>query len=149
MQTFLPYKNFRKSAQALDQKRLGKQRIECKQILQKLLNLPLENGKPRRGWPKHPAIKMWEGYEYYLCLYGIVICQEWIGRGYKDQQLPIFKDLLSKCKNKQKPHWLGDEEFHRSHQSNLIRKKSEYYSNMFVNIPSDLPYKWPKGANHV
>ena len=30
MQTFLPYNNFYKSAKVLDQKRLGKQRVESK-----------------------------------------------------------------------------------------------------------------------
>lgn len=36
MQTFLPYPDFKKSAQCLDYQRLGKQRLECKQILQTL-----------------------------------------------------------------------------------------------------------------
>lgn len=34
MQTFLPYPEFIKSAQCLDNKRLGKQRVEAKQILE-------------------------------------------------------------------------------------------------------------------
>ena len=33
MQTFLPYSNFYKSAKVLDQKRLGKQRVEVLQLL--------------------------------------------------------------------------------------------------------------------
>ena len=36
MQTFLPYPDFAKSAMCLDNKRLGKQRIECLQILKAL-----------------------------------------------------------------------------------------------------------------
>lgn len=36
MQTFLPYKSFVKSAACLDMRRLGKQRVEAKQILMAL-----------------------------------------------------------------------------------------------------------------
>jgi len=48
MQTFLPSPSFKKSAQILDNKRLGKQRLEAKQILQ--INLYVKE-KP----------KIWEG----------------------------------------------------------------------------------------
>ena len=41
MQTFLPYPDFVKSAQCLDYRRLGKQRVEAKQILE--INLMLTN----------------------------------------------------------------------------------------------------------
>lgn len=77
MQTFLPYPDFYKSAQVLDYRRLGKQRLECKQIFNAL------EGQPSR-WRNHPAVKMWEGCEHQLCAYAIIICDEWIGRGYKD-----------------------------------------------------------------
>jgi len=36
MQTFLPYPDFERSARALDLKRLGKQRVECIQVLRGL-----------------------------------------------------------------------------------------------------------------
>ena len=34
MQTFLPHRSFSKSAETLDYRRLGKQRVEAKQILE-------------------------------------------------------------------------------------------------------------------
>ena len=43
MQTFLPYSSFRKTAQSLDWRRLGKQRSETKQIVMALSN-------PFYGW---------------------------------------------------------------------------------------------------
>ena len=52
MQTFLPYKSFVKSAQCLDNKRLGKQRVEAMQILKSIY---IED----YGWKNHPATKMW------------------------------------------------------------------------------------------
>lgn len=51
MQTFLPYKSFAESAACLDNKRLGKQRVEVLQILKALHN-------PSYGWQNHPAVKM-------------------------------------------------------------------------------------------
>jgi hypothetical protein len=43
-----------------------------------------------------------------------------------------------------KPHWLGDEELHASHRSNLLRKDKEYYSKFGWLEPDNLEYKWVK-----
>src|SRR4029450_2243860 len=48
LQTFLPYPDFAASAQALDQRRLGKQRVEALQVLRGLTT-------PGNGWGHHPA----------------------------------------------------------------------------------------------
>jgi hypothetical protein len=40
------------------------------------------------------------------------------------------------------PPWFGEEEFHKSHRSNLLRKDYEYYSQYF-DEPSNLEYLWP------
>ena len=115
---------------------MGKQRVECRQILDTLLG-------ESKGWKNHPAVKMWENYEYYLCLYGIAICEEWIKRGYKDSQLPIIKNYLQLTYPLNKPSWIGNYDFHLSHQSNLVRKKYEFYSQIFPGVPDNLPYIWP------
>jgi hypothetical protein len=41
------------------------------------------------------------------------------------------------------PEWLGDEDFHRSHRSSLLRKNPEFYGRRFTDVPDDLPYVWP------
>jgi hypothetical protein len=41
------------------------------------------------------------------------------------------------------PSWLGSDELHVSHQSNLIRKDREFYSHVFPGVPDNLPYVWP------
>ena len=64
MQTFLPYEDFEKSARVLDDKRLGKQRSESIIILKTLLGVYEKEG--RKGWPHHPATKMWAGHEVAL-----------------------------------------------------------------------------------
>ena len=40
------------------------------------------------------------------------------------------------------PSWYGQEDFHRSHRSNLLRKDYNYYIQFF-NEPVDLEYFWP------
>jgi len=58
MQTFLPYTDFIQSAKCLDYRRLGKQRLEAKTILNILLN-----ETTKAGWRNHPAVLMWSSHE--------------------------------------------------------------------------------------
>lgn len=148
MQTFLPYSNYVDSARCLDYRRLGKQRVEAKQILQALgvpVGGPL-SGKPS-SWRSHPATRMWEGYEYALCVYAIAVCQEWRQRGYKDTLLPQFMDaangILRAGGDSSAPEWLGCDAFHASHRSNLLRKLPEHYSQFGWSEPNDISYVWP------
>lgn len=41
------------------------------------------------------------------------------------------------------PKWLGNDKFHASHRSNLLRKKPEYYSSFGWKESDNLPYIWP------
>jgi len=141
MQTFLPYKSFIKSAQCLDYKRLGKQRVETWQIY---LALTQEN----YGWKNHPIVKMWKGYENALLWYGVFICREWIERGYKDTLYEKFMDII--CNNKIIPNkiiypsWLGNKKFHSAMRSNLLRKDKKYYSQFGWKEKDNLSYYWIK-----
>ena len=54
MQTFLPYESFEKSAQTLDWRRLGKQRVEGMQIINAITGKKRKDGKPYKGWINHP-----------------------------------------------------------------------------------------------
>lgn len=137
MQTFLPFSSFRESASVLDRQRLGKQRVEVFQILKAL------NGESK-GWTNHPCTNMWRGYEKSLVLYGTSITREWKSRGYKDSmELRIGEYFYKFDQEMARPPWLGDEDFHRSHQSNLIRKNPEHYGPLFRGVPDDLEYIWP------
>lgn len=139
MQTFLPYADFDKSAACLDTKRLGKQRVETKQILNALL------GKSK-GWVNHPATKMWRGHEIALAVYGIAICEEWRKRGYKDSLLPFFEAFLEEegdKRTKRPPSWLGRQDVHASHRANLMRKDPDFYVFCGWKDDSTLPYVWP------
>lgn len=137
MQTFIPYSDFHKVAKCLDNKRLGKQRVEAWQIY---LALTIEN----YGWKNHPIVKMWKGYETALLDYGLYICDEWIKRGYKDTMWSRFRDALDYFDTDyiRYPAWIYDEELQLSHQSNLVRKFPEHYIKYFPDVPDNLEYKW-------
>lgn len=155
MQTFLPYPDFWKSAVCLDRLRLGKQRVEAMQLLKTF-------DKNYIGrWKNHPARIMWENNIEALALYGIVCCIIWIQRGYRDtcrkKTLKILNDIsiygnYSESRlfyfyyNYRKnflPDWFGNEEFHKSHRSNLLRKNYEYYKKFDWKESIDIPYVWP------
>lgn len=135
MQTFLPYPDFAESARVLDYRRLGKQRVEAKQILMVLLG-------ETKAWQNHPAVRMWRGHTQCLASYGAAICTEWISRGYKDTLWPYFVKLMGDDSGPC-PAWLGNSDFHRSHQSNLVRKLPSHYRQHFPDVPDNLPYVWP------
>lgn len=138
MQTFLPYESFIESAACLDRARLGKQRVEAKQIL-------LALSDPAYGWQNHPAVQMWKGAESGLATYGWYICDEWKRRGYKDTLQQFFQDKLPEWAPAVMPAWMGREDFHRSHRSNLVRKFPEHYRQFWPDVPADLEYVWPVG----
>ena len=161
MQTFLPYPSFRNSAACLDTKRLGKQRVETKQLLL-ALGVPVGQHQPKKtSWANHPAAKIWQGHEMSLAVYGQVVCKEWRARGYKDSLLDQFvsaydwlNDLRydddaqefvygKKGTSVSSPPWLGSYDFHASHRSNLLRKDAAWYGRFGWAEPDDLPYVWP------
>lgn len=143
MQTFLPVPDFAESAAVLDRQRLGKQRVETLQILK-----ALDKRTPDSGWSNHPAVKMWTGYPFLLVEYGLAICTEWIRRGYRDscyEKIYEFKPhgLFVHYRDHPSPFWLGSWTFHRSHQSNLVRKDPAHYRQYFPDVPDNLDYVWP------
>jgi len=137
VQTFLPYREFTASVESLDDKRLGKQRVEAFQILQAITD-------PTYGWQHHPAVNMWRGHDQALALYGVAACMAWIDRGKQDSMLHRFIPYLtSSVSELDYPRWLGLVPFHRSHQSNLVRKDAQHYGPQFPDVPNDCAYWWP------
>lgn len=148
MQTFTPFSDFEASLRVLDQKRLGKQRVEVIQIVRALT-------VPGYAWSSHPAVLMWKGYEEALGRYGLTACEAWVGLGFGDSCADtITTDLLafgiSTIRSYAQlaaadalPGWLFDEEVQRSHRSALVRKDPEHYRPVFGDIADDIPYVWP------
>lgn len=155
MQTFLPYPNFKESAEVLDYRRLGNQRLEAKGILylcykwqgedySKELNIL----NPEYLWKRyanHPAVLMWVNHTFDLALYGHYITIEWIKRGYKDNQLQYFEFAINiePVLTTFVPDWLGNKKLHDSHKSKLLQKDYTYYKQFNWDVPLDLDYYWP------
>ena len=149
MQTFVPYPDFARSAAVLDSRRLGKQRVECIQIVRALT-------WPTYAWKSHPAVLMWQGHEAALGAYSTAICREWTGRGFNDTcDLKIrtdlrdagFTEIPATQTDADLPSWWGNEAIHRSHRSSLLRKDPEHYRSRFEpGLPDDLEYVWPVQA---
>ena len=146
MQTFLPYNNYYQSAKVLDQKRLGKQRVEVLQLLNSIK--ASKEDKPYRGWKNHPCRNMWyqkgkHDYSNALVTYGQAVCKAWKERGYKDtcyEKISAHYDHSAKLVF---PPRLGNHKFHESHRSMLTQKDSSWYKKLWPSTPDNLEYYWP------
>ena len=148
MQTFVPYADFEITMRTLDNKRLGKQRVEVIQIVRALT-------VPGYAWSSHPAVLMWKGYEEALGRYGLTACAVWTERGFGDScaativadlqavGVTSIRDYAELAADDELPSWLFDEAVQLSHRSSLLRKDPEYYGPLFPGTPTDLDYVWP------
>lgn len=144
MQTFLPYKDFNKSAQALDNKRLNKQILEGYQILK-----VLSNPDPKAAWRNHPAVKMWRNAEHTLFTYVNAMVREADIRGIKtDKNVANLMHLYAfeaKYWGTKDPAWIDNDATMKlvttTHQANLYRKDPEYYAKFVkaFNSPNNKP----------
>lgn len=130
MQTFLPYSSFQKTAESLDYRRLGKQRVETKQILQCLL------GDGSIGWGHHPVVKAWAGFEEALAVYGLYICSEWKLRGYRDSLYGWFQASRLIIKDgghhmTEMPPWTRNPAVNQAYRQVLTWKEPEHYEEIF------------------
>lgn len=172
MQTFLPYPDFSASARVLDDKRLGKQRVECLQILKALQ--PAEPckkckgtgvlsvgwtsesvrqsyqcpacmgaGSKPRAWANHPATRMWRGYTNTLINYCWDMCDEWKRRGFDDSVAQTVAHYVQHGERSLVPPWLGDERLHASHRAALLYKLPSHYSQFNWNETPKQDYYWP------
>lgn len=172
MQTFLPYTDFKSCARVLDDKRLGKQRVECLQILkalqppevcpmcqgrkmidirwtkspqQKNVQCPMcrAEGVRARAWSNHPATRMWRGYTNTLINYCWDMCDEWRRRGFDDSVAQTVAHFVQHSEPGLIPPWLGDERLHASHRAALLYKLPSHYSQFSWTETPKQDYYWP------
>jgi hypothetical protein len=132
MQTFLPYPCLYSSLRCLDYRRLGKQRLEAKQMINALTGAS-------SGWRNHPATVMWDGYVPALMHYHNLSIALWVERGYRNT-MPIFVIDNSQV---QLPFWFGDKDFHSAHRAALLFKDYDFYSKYGWAEEPKLDYLWP------
>lgn len=144
MQTFLPYKDFVRTAKVLDSKRLNKQILEGYQLLK-----VLSGGNPKAAWYNHPAARMWAGHEGHLWDYIMVMVDEANERGIKTdknlENLHALKAAVGADWNYDAPDWFSDSKILNrvvtTHKANLYNKDSVYYVhfNSYVNHKYNKP----------
>ena len=155
MQTFLPFPAKRNSLDALDNKRLNKQILECYQIL----NVLSGNSKSN-AWRNHPAVLMWEHSEQELYRYAMTAVVLADMRGIKTDKNKANLEALSRSRKviywgDETPRWAINpttiKRVNATHKANLYRKDPIYYAEFAssVNDPHNKPccercqYYWP------
>ena len=125
------------TAKSLDDRRLGKQRVEAKQIIDLI-----DGNSKTGGWKAHPAVLMWVGYSDALKDYFNIMVNEWIDRGYNNTMELYQFDLDYGIEY---PKWTLNDKVLFSHQARLIQKMPSHYSTIF-NPPKEYlkhGYIWP------
>jgi hypothetical protein len=153
MQTFLLSDNHTLTAQLLDYKRLGKQRLECTQLMDVLLRKAglLNDGKT--GWNNHVAIDYWydeknkQNYLPALILYTDVMIAEWVKRGYNNTlEINKWKTLVKihpNLFNFGLPPWTtNSEKIIESHRARVLQKDENFYFAKFVEFDISVPENW-------
>lgn len=104
------------------------------------------------GWRNHPASKMWYNYRHSLCDYLVELYRVLKKRGIGDyrkyyKEIRTFQKTLN---DNGEPKWLGNQEVHDSHKSNLLRKDIEkgwnWYNKFGWEVPNNLSYVWITGG---
>ncbi|SEE05277.1 Protein of unknown function [Streptomyces sp. PAN_FS17] len=88
---------------------------------------PAWTDRPGYGWRRHPAVRMWTGYEEALVRYGLEICRVWRDQGHQDSCAATLvadftahepgtavRDQQVLAAVGELPPWLGEEPFTRA-----------------------------------
>lgn len=170
MQTFIPFlfslstsaddkhalqealeRHFERIANALDYRRLGKQRVEAKQILTVLARIreqPSATTSKRIAWQHHPAVQQWEPYEAVLTLYYNCMIKAWVARGYNNSMVLRDVDRSKLCVP---PFIINPHVVHR-HRAMLRYKNRTFYKHMtspvVIDNHDDTGYFWYRPRTH-
>lgn len=125
----------------LDNRRLGKQRVEALQVLDTLLH-------NKKAWANHPTVRMWRGFEYTLSVYSLCMMIEWTRRGFNNEHCQLKYERLFPLTlaptSYPSPSWIGNEEFHSSHRAVLLGKNLAWYTQFsWKEVPAVFNGRWP------
>lgn len=166
---FIIVPNIQLTADMMDKKRIGKQRIEVKQIIDILEEIDKNGSSKSKSRVSHPAIKSWIGYTNHLKVYFNIIVRKWISYGFKNNYelydiderpyniVPCIFDGktasydISKFNQYSFPFWVSFPPFYMSHQASLCRKDPLHYRGLlrdelkpFLNNG----YFWPSNVSN-
>ena len=135
MMTFLITSDFIANARLLDDRRLGKQRVEGCQILDAILY--------GTKWKHHPASKAWKPYVMALKYYINCMILEWINRGYENN-IELFEITYPIVF----PWWVNWDRLHQSHRA-MLKRKDLFYANLTVDQEyMNYGYIWPHAISY-
>lgn len=105
---------------------------------------------PNAEFDSGPLAKAWQGYEFALCIYGMMLCMEYhMNRGYADGAFFRFKALCEEYKSQfpgaayAPPPWFKDVDVLKSHRSALLRRDPYRYEDKWTQVPENWPYLCP------
>lgn len=125
MQVFVPFKNPFECAKVLDDRRLNKQIIECRQILKAIRG-------ESSAWANHPCTKMYRDHEQWLthymhCLELYKSHKDMCDEDFDEATLDLFLAMeIDEMANAMTPPFLT-EEFCIQHRRRLYTKNFRYY----------------------
>lgn len=140
LNTFVLSVDHHVTADLLDRQRLGKQRVEAKQIINILEHFDNTQDN-KKAWFNHPVCQMWIGYTEHLKKYFNIISGEWVARGYKHNMGFYAVDE----EKSEAPYWIAWPELRYSHMASLFRKDPREYWGRFE-FPcayNEFGYVWP------
>ena len=88
MNVFMPCESILESTKSLDDKRLIKQIIECKIMLDDAISYSI--GEKESGYFKHPVCQYYKDYPIFLARYGLSCCAEYKYRFKKNHRLSSY-----------------------------------------------------------
>ena len=144
MQTFLSEPTFAASAKALDSKRLNKQLLEGRQMLNALAG-------NQKGFVNHPATQMWKGHEHRFLDYLNEVATEMMNRNIQWEKnheaiVQLFDNHFLDS-SYEDPYWWSGESKQRiitTHRANLYLKDPDYYCKY---TPESIEYQQTLDTN--
>lgn len=114
MQIFVPFVNTVDTAKILDQRRLNKQIIECRQVLKAI---DQRKKGEKAAWMNHPVTIQYENYTEWLNWYTITL------------EAVFRKNDFSALLNSEpkRPPFIGDDSYHKQHRRRLYDKDNNHY----------------------
>ena len=100
MNIFMPEITCGNSVQTLDDRRLIKQILECRQIVE--ANRRIKAGETKVGWASHPVVRFYRDKEAFVLFYGLSACYEY---SYRFDKHHAYEEWFNK--EYYGHHWLG------------------------------------------
>jgi hypothetical protein len=144
--TWLTYRSWGRTAADLENATLKLQMRNSVTIMDILTGI-----KPDHPKANHPAVKMWQGYEYALGIQCMSLGMEWtFKRGFAEcEEFWAMSRAIKEIKKVERdfayevPPWSRDAYLLLSHRSNLYRRDPVTYKGKWKKCPENWPYLWP------